>query len=375
MALSQDKTEVSFLAAGDCGPVHGPKDGVPIERYTELVRPILASVDLRFVNCERQYSTRGALVTDNPHGCQPPAMAQIFTDCGFDVANLANNHMYDFGPDALIDTRALMIEKGLAVMGAGKNLDEAREPAIVERKGIKFGFLGYCSYLPHGIEAGPNKPGVAALRIKTTYEPRGPHLPVRVYTEPNDRDMKMVLQDISLLRKRVDVLMVSMHWGLSWIPRIVADYQVIAARACVDAGADMVIGHGPHVPKAIEVYKGKTIFYSLSNFCMTKTFPSPSWDEDPWTHGALRNHVDQDPDYPLLPYGSHAKRALLAKAIFTKDGVKRVSFLPILIDTQYRPEVLRRDDPRFNDETKYIEWASDGFKHKFVVEGDEIVVT
>ena len=81
--------EIAFIGTGDCGPVHGPEDGFPIERYSELVRPTLARVDLRFANCERQYSARGTASETSPHGCQPPFMAQIFSDCGFDVMSLA----------------------------------------------------------------------------------------------------------------------------------------------------------------------------------------------------------------------------------------------------------------------------------------------
>jgi poly-gamma-glutamate synthesis protein (capsule biosynthesis protein) len=168
---------------------------------------------------------------------------------------------------------------------------------------------------------------------------------------------------------------VAFHWGVIWAPRVIADYQVIAARACIDAGADLILGHHAHVPKAIEVYKGKAIFYSLSNFCMTKPFPSPKWGEAPWMHGALRNYTDQDPEYPLLPYGRDAKRSLLAKATFTKGGVKSVSFLPMQIDKQYRPEVLRAGDARFDDMVAYMEWASEGFDHVFTCRGDEILVT
>ena len=367
--------EVSFLGAGDCGPVHGPKDGFPIERYTELVRPTLAAVDLRFGNCERQYSARGTPSERAPHGCQPPEMAKIFTDCGFDAVTIANNHMYDFGPDALLDTRALLLEKGIQVTGAGKNLDEARQPAIVERHGITVGFLGYCSVIPEGGEAGADKVGIAPLRVRASYEPRGPHAPVRVRTEPEAEDAQMILDDIVALRRRADIVIPVFHWGVIWVPRVIADYQVAMARACIDAGADMVLGHHAHVPKAIEVYKGKAIFYSLSNFCITKPFPSRSWTEAPWAHGALRNHTDQDPDYPLLPYGRDARRSLLAKAIFTRSGVKRVSFLPVMIDTQYRPDVLHKGDPRFDDMVRYMEWVSEGFDHAFTVEGDEVVVT
>jgi poly-gamma-glutamate synthesis protein (capsule biosynthesis protein) len=370
--------DISFIATGDCGPTHGPNDGFPVERYTELVRPTLKSVDLRFTNCERQYSTRGANARGDdgqPHGRQPPSMAQIFTDCGFDAATIANNHMWDFGADALIDTRALLISKGIVPTGAGKDLDEARIPAIVEKNGIKVGFLGYCSVTPAGGEAGAGKPGIATLRVKTTYEGRGPHAPARVLTEPDETDLKMILDDIKALRPQVDVLMVALHWGVIWVPRVIADYQQIVARAAIDAGADMIIGHHAHVPKAIEMYKGKAIFYSLSNFCMTKPKRSHKWDETPWVHGALRNHADQDPNYPMLPYGTDSKRTLLAKAVLGKGGVKEVSFLPMMIDTQYRPEVLKRGDARFDDMVNYMDWASDGFDHKFQVVGDEVKIT
>jgi poly-gamma-glutamate synthesis protein (capsule biosynthesis protein) len=302
-------------------------------------------------------------------------MAQIFTDCGFDAVTIANNHMYDFGPDALLDTRELLFEKGIQVTGAGKNLAEARAPAIVERQGIKVGFLGYCAILPHGGEAGPDKVGIAPLRVKTYYETRGPQLPTRIHTEPAEDDLKMILDDVTALRKQVDIVMIAFHWGVPRLPRVVADYEVITAHACIDAGADLIMGHHSHIPKAIEVYKGRAIFYSLGNFCMTKPTPNRYWDEKPWQHGALRNHVDLDPDYPLMPYGKDAKRTLLAKAVLSKEGVKRFSFLPLMFDRQYRPEALHNGDPRFDDVVRYMEWTSEGFDHKFKVDGDEVVVS
>jgi poly-gamma-glutamate synthesis protein (capsule biosynthesis protein) len=82
-----------------------------------------------------------------------------------------------------------------------------------------------------------------------------------------------------------------------------------------------------------------------------------------------------DPDYPHLAYGADAKRSLIAKAVLARDGVKRVSFLPVLIDRQLRPEVLRAGDSRFDDAVGFMEWVSEGFDHKFTVEGDEVVVT
>jgi len=374
MQVNASAEGITLLAAGDCGPSHGPAEGFPLERYTELVRPTLAAADLRYVNCMRQYSLRGVHNEKAPHGRQPPEMAQVLTDCRFDVANIGNNHMFDAGPDALLDTRDFLQAQGIQVMGAGRDLDEARRPAIVERNGIRVGFLGVSSLLPHGSEAGPGKPGLAPLHVTTSYETRGPHAPVRVRTEPDERDLQRIVADIRALRKEVDVVIQALHCGIVWLPRIVPDYHVAVAHACVDAGADLVLGHASHLPKGIEVYKDRTIFYSLSTFCLTKPFAGPGWSEAPWKHGATRNHAELDPDYPLLPFGRDAKWSLLAKVRLARSGVKGVSFLPVMIDRLYRPEPLRATDPRFGEMLRYAEWVSEGFDHRFEVQGDEVAV-
>jgi poly-gamma-glutamate synthesis protein (capsule biosynthesis protein) len=85
--------------------------------------------------------------------------------------------------------------------------------------------------------------------------------------------------------------------------------------------------------------------------------------------------VELDPDYPHLAYGTDAKRSMVAKAVFSKKGVDKVSFLPTLIDKQLRPEILKKGDARFDDMVKYMEWASEYYDHRFSVEGDEVVVT
>ncbi len=81
-----------------------------------------------------------------------------------------------------------------------------------------------------------------------------------------------------------------------------------------------------------------------------------------------------DPDYPHLAYGADAKRSLIAKAVLSREGAQRVSFLPVLIDRQLRPEVLRRGDARFEDALRFMEWVSEDHPHRFTVEGDEVVV-
>ncbi|MFC2021521.1 CapA family protein [Chloroflexota bacterium] len=365
--MSKAESEVVMMGCGDVGPVHPPIDG-----YVELVQPTLATADIRYGNCERQYSERGFYNAFSPHGRQPPYMAKIFTDCGFDVVSLANNHMFDYGEEALLDTRALMIEKGIQVTGAGKDIDEAREPAIVESKGIKVAFLSYCSALPQGRRgiAAPNQIGVAPLRVRTLYDATRS----KILTFPNKEDLKTVLDDIAAVRKKADVVVVALHWGILWIPRVLADYQVEVAHAVLDAGADLIFGHHAHVPKAIEVYKGKVCFYDLGNFCFTKGFPGAGWSEPVWSLGSVRSYTEQDPEYPLLPFGKEGKRSLLVKAILSKEGVRQVSFLPIMIDKKYRPEVLLQGDPRFDDAVKFMDWSSEGFNHEFTVEGNEVII-
>lgn len=226
-----------------------------------------------------------------------------------------------------------------------------------------------------GTEAGPYKPGVVSIRFKTAYETRGPHQPVRIRTEPDAKDLGMLLEDITALRKQVNVVVLAFHSGVIRLPRVISDYQVTVARAAIDAGADMVVGHAPHLPKAIEMYKGKPVFYSLGVFAMTKGFPAPSWSEPAWQHGAVRNHADLDPEFPLMPYGKNCTLSLLAKAVFTRDAIQRVSFLPMAMDARNCPQVLKRGDPMFDRVVEYLEWASEDMPHRFTVEGDEVVVT
>ena len=108
---------------------------------------------------------------------------------------------------------------------------------------------------------------------------------------------------------------------------------------------------------------------------MTKSTPGEAWNEPPWMHGALRNGQDLNADYPLLPYGEHATRTLVAKATFSKRGVTSVSFLPAVIDQQYRPQLLTHDDSRFADALRYMEWTSEGLPHTFTQCKNEIQVT
>jgi poly-gamma-glutamate synthesis protein (capsule biosynthesis protein) len=361
---------VVLMACGDVGPVHEP-----MSAYSELARPVLAGADLRFGQVERVYSERGSLQVHSggAHSRVKPHFASVFSDCGFDVLSVASNHAMDWGADALLDTVELFRGKGFQVVGAGENLRDSRRPAIVEKNGVKIAFLAYCSVLRDGYAATHSKPGIAPLRAHTYYEPHEYQagVPPRVVTVPYEEDLAGMIEDIAEAKKSAAAVVLSLHWGVHFIPKVIADYQVTVANAAFKAGADLILGHHAHTPKAIGMHRGKACFYSLSNFIMS----SPPREGERARAFESQYGVKLDSDYPLLPYGSDAKRSLIAKAVLGRDGVKRVSFLPVQIDKKLRPEVLRRGDPRFEDSLRFMEWVSEGFDHRFTVEGDEVRVT
>jgi poly-gamma-glutamate capsule biosynthesis protein CapA/YwtB (metallophosphatase superfamily) len=216
-----------------------------------------------------------------------PAVCDALKQAGFNVVTLANNHAMDFGEEGMLQTLANLERVGIASCGAGRDLDEARKPAILERHGIKVAFLAYCSvYTPGSAPAAQNKPGIVTIPVRTSYEvPSGifsnPGGLPRVITTANEADVEKMREEVSQARKNADVVVVNFHWGLtqrgSWPssglpvgerPFYVLNYQEDLGRAAVDAGADLVVGHHPHRLQGVELYKGKIICYSVGNLTM-----------------------------------------------------------------------------------------------------------
>ena len=363
-----------LLGVGDTAPSHEP-----VEAFVTLARPTLATGDICIAQCERLYTERGAPqvhvnLTDQKRNRLKPHMASAFVD--FNVVSMASNHVMDWGDEGLMDTLELLQKKGIHTIGAGRNLKEARQPAIIEKNGVRVAILAYCSVLRYGFAAEKNKPGSAPLRADTYFkvEHYYPGFAPKVCTIANPEDLAGMVEDIANAKKSAHVVVVIMHWGLSHVPRVIPDFQPVAARTAFAAGADLIIGHHPHMPKAIQVIDGKVCFHSVGNFMTTKDWKEI--DESNPNPYAKRYGLKVDPDFINLSHGHpDARRGLIAKAVLSKKGVEKVTFLPILIDKQLRPEVLRNGDERFDDAVKYMDWASEGYNHNFVVEGDEVVVT
>ena len=207
----------------------------PFRRIAEVLR----NADIAFANLETPLSDRarhrGAFRT-------PTAFADGLRWAGIDVVATANNHALDADGQGLLDTREALWRAGVGSVGTGRDLEDARRPFVIESKGIRVALLGYAVAVNGGPEgfAGPDYPGVVPL------------------------DPAIIKEDIGRIRDQVDYVAVSFHWAIedSQDTHLAAR---LFAHQVIDAGADLIIGHHPHVPRGVEIYKGKVIFYSLGN--------------------------------------------------------------------------------------------------------------
>jgi poly-gamma-glutamate synthesis protein (capsule biosynthesis protein) len=220
------------------------------------------------------YAPTGARSVSDEGFLAAPAMGEALTLAGYHAIGTANN--VNYGPDAITSSLRELDRLGIAHTGSGVNAEAAHAPAIVERNGVRYGFLQRTSvYWPTNHEAGDHSPGVAVVRGNTAYQVPAhktrPEIPpmnrpgippiIRTWVEP--KYLERLREDLKALRARVDVVVASHHWGLG---QEVLEYMTEIAHAAIDAGADIVIGHGPHYLLPVEVYKGKPVFYGMGNF-------------------------------------------------------------------------------------------------------------
>jgi poly-gamma-glutamate synthesis protein (capsule biosynthesis protein) len=374
MAPGNNST-VTLMSGGDIGPVYEPT-----EEFAELIAPALKQADLRLGQCERVYSERGwmpqfALGPGGQHSRLHPRMAGVWDAAGIDIVSIASNHAMDWGPEAMLDTIELFRSKGKLVVGGGRDADEARKPAHVEKNGVRIAILAYCSVLRDGQAAGKGKAGIAPLRAHTHYvaEEFQPGTPPRIISVPYEEDVAEMQADIRKAKEQAAVVIVSIHWGLRLVPKTICTYQPPIAHAAIDAGADLILGHHAHSIKAVEVYKGKVCFYSVGNL-MTTGAPKDSPSTYDWNLIWLPIDRECLPPNGRYFFPSHCRMTMLPKIVMSRQGVEKVSFLPAYINPRAQPYVVAPGDPRFDEILKFTEWVSDQHPHRFRVEGGEIVV-
>ena len=264
-AQSAGKPSITIAAAGDTVMGFNLQDHFDeqlalgrtrdelFDLYVRGVRELLGKADLAVVNLECPFTERGEKLTKNFNFRARLEMVEVLKRAGIAAVSLANNHAMDYGVDGMNDTREALDAAGIGHFGTGNHLNEARQPFIVERNGLRVGFLGYYfqgtedMLEPREIYALQDKPGVAGC-----------------YTD-FEWIKGMVYEDITALAPGVDAVIPFFHWGREG--RYVVDaYQVELAHLCIDLGARAILGAHPHRLRGVEVYKGAPIFYSLGNF-------------------------------------------------------------------------------------------------------------
>lgn len=327
------------------------------------VQGVLDGVDLLFGNLEGPY-------TDDPHAppsapiqVLPPARnLDVYAQCGFDVLSLANNHIVDGGHQALLDTRRRLLEQGVAACGAGRDLAEARAPALVQAGGLEIAFLAYASIFPSGYEARSTVPGVAPMRAHTLYLPayenyHAPGIDPKIKTLAYDEDLEHLREDLAGARQQADLVVASFHWGDFMKPFHLTDHERRTAHFCIDEGADLVAGHHHHVLRGMEWHAGKPILYGLGHFVFDLRTEIPpeliemlgGAAEDPNYYG-----VAPRPGWPLLPLHPESRMTLLAWAAVQGGAFARIGFLPCRLRPDGQVHPADPDSPEGREVVEYM---------------------
>ena len=292
-----DPTELSILCVGDIMLVGSAKpviDQRGVDYPFDRMRSIIQAADLAIGNLEMPLGLTGSPIPEKDFTfIGEPKLAGGIAKAGFDVLALANNHMGDYGDNALLQTLKVLRANKLRYCGAGPDLQTARQPAIVKSRNVQIAVLAYSKTYPFEFFAGDADPGTV------------------------NGIAEIFVPDIRAAKKWADIVVVSFHWSGELVtePR---EYQEWHGRKVIDAGADLVFGHHPHVLQGIEVYKGKIIAYSLGDF--------------------------------VFGSGSESKHTGAILRVTFRDGkTKRGEIIPINVDNrevQFQPRMLSGEAAR-----------------------------
>lgn len=278
----------------------------------------LREADVVVANLEMPLSTRGAKMLKHSNLRSDPAVIEDVAAMGVHAVTLANNHMMDYGADALFDTLAACDGAGILRCGAGANLSEALAPAWLEAGGRRIALLSVSSTLPIGSEAYDAMPGIAPIRVQFSLEvdtnlinEQPGTMPI-VHSWARAEDQALVCNVVRDLAGQADLVIVAIHWGVpSWwlspYQGLLATYQQPLGHALIDAGAGVVFGHHSHSLHGIEVYAGAPIFYSAGNFIFER------------------------------PRGFMEPESLIARLELGASGELRVEIVPLLVDERGLP--------------------------------------
>lgn len=209
----------------------------------------IKNADLAMANLESQISDKGSNVGSIYSFRAPVEAIQGLIFSGIDIVSLANNHAFDYGSQALKDSLERLIDAGISPVGVGDEY-QAFSPAIKTVNNTRLAFFAYTDQMPVSLQAKGESLGIAVI---------------------NKDNLTKIKADIELAKQLADIVVVSFHWGTEYAKEPGSE-QVNLARDMIDAGADLIIGHHPHVVQKYEKYKDGYIFYSLGNFIFDQGF-------------------------------------------------------------------------------------------------------
>ena len=269
--------EVKLLAVGDILLQTRNNDKHPFNKVERVFR----DKDILFGNLETVLCSKRKKLKKAVTLSSSPKDAKYLKDVDFDVLNIANNHILDCGQEGFNSAVATLDKNGLNFIGANNDVSVPNH-LILERNGIKFGFLGYTT--------GRFKAPKSMLINKFKEE--------------------KILADVKVIKERCDFVIISLHWGIEF-----ASYpspkQIDFAHKLIDNGVTLVLGHHPHVIQGIEEYKKGLIAYSLGNFQFRPRFSQSTINE-----------------------------SIILCVYFSRGGIKKYEILPIEIDEDFLPEVV-----------------------------------
>lgn len=242
-----------------------------------------------------------------------PRAASTLKECGFSVMSVANNHSVQHGEDAFDDTVRMLRSTGIAPVGVRGVGEFFSAPYIVAKRGISFGFLAY-SMRPEEYRPGQSRYAQVDVELQ----------------------LGRILDDITTLRSRVDFLILSVHWGDEFI-RIPSPKIVAIAHSLIDSGADVILGHHPHVLQGVEKYRNGVIAYSLGNFVFDR----------------MTERSDE---------------SMILRIEFGRGRINNVNTIPVAINSLLQPEALTGEAARVLSEE--IVRISD-FVSSYTVDEDE----
>jgi poly-gamma-glutamate synthesis protein (capsule biosynthesis protein) len=295
-------------------------DYVPAIYIWGDVLPILKNSDLNLINLEAALTKSSQRVPKVFNFKADPHKVQSLVDASVHVVNLANNHVLDYSVEGLIETLETLDHAGIKHVGAGRNIAEASLPATFIIKGIKIGILGCTDNEPLW-RASETRPGTKFLEVP---------------------DVHAIEKEILELRPKVDILILSIHWGPNMRERPSREF-IHFAHALIDLGVDLIHGHSAHIFQGVEIYKGKSILYDTGDF------------------------VD---DYYVDPYLRN-DRSFLFLVECTKKGIQRLRLIPVFINNFQVNKASKEEGQKI---TKRMQLLSKELHTTFETQDDELIL-